>query len=440
MTEAGTADNFLLFSDVHFDPFYDPSLVKALNASPESAWKGILSSSSLTSYPPYGSDSNYALFESALDSMAATAGNVSTIIYPGDVLSHGFNQDYASLTGDTSQAGVDSFMQKTVEFFVQEVESRFPNATVIMADGNVDSALDETGSQPGDPYLSFTAPIISQAFFKDASDQAAFTAGWSAAGYYAVQPDGPTGLKYIVLNDNLWFPAPYGDPSAGQAELSWFSSQLADAAQNNQQVYVVAHVPLGANAEAVASNYAQTGVVAYTGFLDDNFNNAFASLELQYSSTIAATFFAHTHNDDFRLITSPDYPGAAELARIAPGITSYLGNNPGYQIYSYNTQNDSLLDETTYSLNLQSSAPAWGKEYDYAQTYGQSLATPQDWANVYAGILTNPAALTSYVYNKNVGAMSNNVITAANAPIYQLALAYTTPATFNAAAAGLLSG
>jgi hypothetical protein len=439
MSETGNSSDFLLFGDVHLDPFADPTLVKALAASPESAWKGIFASSTMTTYSSYGSDTNYALFESALNSMAATAGNVSTIIYPGDVLGHNFNQQYAALTGDTSQAGVDSFIQKTIQFFTQEIESRFPNATVIMADGNSDSALGPFGSQPGDPYLSITTPIFSQAFFKDSADQAAFSAGWSAAGYYAVEPNGPTGLKYIVLNDNLWFPQPYGDPSAGQAEMSWFSSELAESAQNNQQVYVVAHVPVGDDPGTSASNYAQTGVAAYSGFLDDNFNNEFVSLELQYSSTVAATFMAHIHNDDFRIITSPAYPGAADLVRITPSISPVFGNNPGYQIYSYNPQNYSLLDETTYNLNLQSSAPAWGKEYDYAQTYGQSLATPQDWAATYASILTNPVTLAAYVNNKFQGAPQNS-ITASTAPFYLAAIGYTTPATYNAAIAGLLSG
>ncbi|MBF0480677.1 MAG: metallophosphoesterase [Desulfovibrionaceae bacterium] len=439
MSATDASSTFLLFGDVHFDPFADPSLVKSLAASPESAWKGLFASSKMTAYPAYGSDSNYALFESALNSMAATAGNVATIIYPGDLLCHNFDQTYAALTGDASQAGVNSFIQKTVQFFAQEVEARFPNATVIMADGNSDTALVAFGSRPGDPYLSFTAPIISQAFFKNSADQAAFTSGWSAAGYYSVEPAGPTGLKYIVLNDNLWAPLPYGDPVAGQAEMSWFSSQLADAAIHDQQVCVVAHIPVGADPQTVASNYAQTGVAAYSGYLADAFNSAFTSLELQYSSTIAANFVGHMHNDDFRLISSGDYPGAAELMRITPSISPVFGNNPGYQIYSYNPQNDSLLDETTYTLNLQSNAPAWGKEYDYAQTYGQSLAAPQDWAATYAGILNNPVSLAAYANNKFQGA-PQSAITAATAPFYQAAIGYATPAAYNAAVAGLLAG
>lgn len=440
MVDTDTADTFLLFSDVHFDPFADPSLVPTLAAADVSAWKGILASSSQTAYPAYGSDSNYILFESTLDDMAARAGSVSIVMYPGDILSHNFNAQYATLTGDTSQAGLDAFIQKTVQFFVQEVDSRFPDATVLVADGNCDTAgaLGSIGARPGDPYLAITAPILSQAFFNNDADRAAFAASYAMGGYYAVEPDGPTGLKYIVLNDNLWV-SQYDDPGPGAVELSWFASELADSAQDFQKVWVVAHIPTGADATVVANSYGQTGQISYSGFLDDGFNSAFVALESTYASTIAATFTGHLHNDDFRLMAADDGSGAAALLRIAPGISPYLDSNPGYQLYRYDTGTFSLLDETTYTLDLQAAAPAWSREYDYAATYGQSLATPQEWQAVYAGILTNPVSQAAYIQYKNQDATSQNPITAANAAAYLLAPGYVTPAAFNAAAA-LLAG
>jgi hypothetical protein len=436
MANAGNPDTLLLFSDVHFDPFADPSLVTALAASDVSAWKTILSSSSKTSYPAYGSDSNYALFESALDDMAARAGNVTTIIYPGDTLSHHFDKDYATLTGDTSRTGLDSFIQKTVDFFVQEVDSRFPDATVLMAIGNNDSALGDYASTPGDPYLSSTAPAISQAFFNNDADRAAFAASYAMGGYYAVEPDGPTGLKYIVLNDVYWS-ARVDDPGPGVVELSWFASELADSARDFQKVWVVMHIPNGTDASSSASDFDATGKADYKGYLSDGFNNAFTALESAYDATITATFAGHTHRDDFRLIAADNSPSVAELIRVSPAITTYTGSNPSYQLYSYDAQSTSLLDETTYSLDLQSSAPTWNTEYNYAETYGQGLATPQEWQAVYADILTNPVSQAAYINYHNGDATSQNTITAANASVYLLAPGFTTPAAFNAAAAVL---
>jgi len=433
MTDTGATGNFLLFSDVHLNPFADPSLVPALASSDVSAWKGILSSSSNTAYSAYGTDSNFRLFESALDDMAARAGNISTIIYPGDVLSHSFNQTYAALTGDKSQAGLDSFVQKTADFFVQEVHSHFPKSRVLMAIGNNDSALGDFGSKPGDPYLSSTTPAISQDFFTNGADRAAFAAGYSQGGYYSLEPTGPTGLKYIVLNATYWS-AQSNEPALGQAEMSWFQSELDESAQNSQKVWVISHIPPGANAPNSTGSY-PNGKALYQGNLTDGFNGEFTGLELAYDKTIEATFTGHTHRDDFRLLTAQDGSGASELVRISPAITPISVSNPSYQLYSYDNQNFSLLDETTYSLNLGSSAPAWSKEYDYAQTYGQGLSTPQEWLAAYGGILTNPASQAAYINYSNGDATSLNNITAANAPAFLLAPGHTTPASYNAAAA-----
>ncbi len=436
MADTGTSGTVLLFSDVHFDPFADPSLVPALAAADASSWKGIFASSAQTGYAAYGSDSNFALFESALDDMAARAGNVSTILYPGDILGHDFPQDYAALTGDSSQAGLNAFALKTVQFFVAEVDSRFPNATVLVADGNcdTDNLLGGIGARPGDPYLSETAPVIGQAFFNTDADRAAFASTYSLGGYYAVEPDGPTGLKYVVLNDNLWI-SEYDDPAAGLMELSWFAAELADAARDFQKVWVVGHIPVGANASMTVAAYDQTGQIAYSGNLDDGFNAAFVGLELAYDATITATFTGHTHNDDFRLLT--DGSGAASLIRVAPAISPVFDNNPGYQVYSYDTRTLSLLDETTYTLALQASEPAWSKEYDYAATYGQTLATAGQWQAVYAGILTDPLTQAAYLGNLGQGASTQFPVTTANLPAYLATPGFVLPATYNAAVAVL---
>ncbi len=440
MASTGNADTFLLFSDVHFDPFADPSLVPALAAADVSAWKGILASSSRTGYAAYGSDSNYALFESALDDMAARAGDVSVILYPGDILGHDFPADYAALTGDTSQAGLDAFAQKTVQFFVSEVDSRFPKATVLVADGNcdTDNLLGSIGARPGDAYLVNSAPVIAQAFFNNDADRAAFATSYAMGGYYAVEPDGPTGLKYVVLNDNLWI-TQYDDPGPGLVELAWFASELAESAGNFQKVWVVAHIPVGADDTMVVDGAGQTGQYTYSGMLDDGFNNAFVSLELAYSGTIAATFTGHTHNDDFRLLLADDGSGAASLMRIAPSISPVFGNNPGYQVYTYDTGTSALLDETTYTLDLQSATPTWGKEYTYSETYGHSLATPGEWLAVYGEILADPVSQAAYLDNLYQGATAESPITAANAMVFTLAPGLVTPGAFNAVTA-LLAG
>lgn len=429
------ADAVLLFSDVHFDPFADPALVPALAATDVSGWKAIFEASGRTGYAAYGSDANYALFASALDDMAARAGGVDLILYPGDILSHDFGQTYAALTGDASQAGLDAFIQKTVSFFVAEVDSRFPEATVLAAIGNNDSALGDYGSRPGDPYLAGAAQVMGQAFFNTDADRTAFAASFAMGGYYALEPDGPTGVKYLVVNDVFWS-THAADPGPGILELAWFQAELADAARDFQKVWVVTHIPPGADAYATANAAATTGQIAYSGDLADPCNNAFVGLSVAYAGSIQASFAGHIHRDDFRLLAADPASAPVGLLRVALSVSPVYDNNPGYQVFTLDDRTGGLADAATFVLDLGAETPAWGLEYDYAAAYGQTLATPREWTAVYAGIAADPVSRAAYTAFHNGSATSQADITAATLPVYWLAIGQATPASF-AAVAGL---
>jgi sphingomyelin phosphodiesterase acid-like 3 len=439
MTAGVSSSSFLFFSDVHFDPFADPKLVKSLAATDVSGWNDIFASSAKKDLSAYGSDTNYPLLESALDSMAATAAGVDLIVFPGDALAHNFEKNYATLTGDSSSAGLESFVQKTVTFFAGEVDRRFPNAMVLVAVGNNDSVLGDYKSSPGDPYLSLTAGVLGQDFFNNDKDRAAFTLGYANGGYYAVEPNGPAGLKYIVLNDI--FGSPRSEASAaGQAELAWFFTELVESSLRNQKVWVVGHIPLGADAKSMAADIETKGY-DYKGLLTDSFNNAYAALEIAFAPTIQATLAGHTHRDDFRLLSAEPFAMPAELLSISNSISPVDSNNPGYEIVSYDTATGSLLDRISYSLDLSKPAAPWTKEYDYAATYGQGLATPEEWRNVAADILVNPASRAAYAKYYTAGSTlaAATPVTDANFPVYWLSDTNLTHASF-AVAAALLTG
>jgi hypothetical protein len=62
----GTAQ-FLMISDLHFDPMADAKLVDRLAAADFDRWQAILESSSAKSPSRYGQDSNWPLLRSALE-------------------------------------------------------------------------------------------------------------------------------------------------------------------------------------------------------------------------------------------------------------------------------------------------------------------------------------------------------------------------------------
>src|SRR5262245_64936004 len=88
---------FLLISDIHFDPFYDGSLFDQLVAQPVEDWAGILEKSQPIGFNPRGTDSNYALLKSSLDDARQRIPAPDFLLYPGDFLAHQWQSRYDRL-------------------------------------------------------------------------------------------------------------------------------------------------------------------------------------------------------------------------------------------------------------------------------------------------------------------------------------------------------
>src|ERR1041385_3902857 len=62
---------FFSLSDIHFDPYYDTTLLPQLVKTNVQGWEAIFQSSQLKTYSPYNVDANYLLMSSAFSSMSA---------------------------------------------------------------------------------------------------------------------------------------------------------------------------------------------------------------------------------------------------------------------------------------------------------------------------------------------------------------------------------
>ena len=82
----------VVFSDVHFNPFYDLSLFEALNAADAGQWAGIFQTSLIKAPSVWGADTNYPLLALALSSIKQNLGTSPLIIFTGDILGHKFSQ------------------------------------------------------------------------------------------------------------------------------------------------------------------------------------------------------------------------------------------------------------------------------------------------------------------------------------------------------------
>ena len=177
----------VVFSDVHFNPFYDPSLFPKLVSADASEWESIFKTSSISAPSAWGSDTNYPLLALALSSIRQNLGASPLIIYTGDILGHNFPQTFFKLYGSQNPpigdvAAMKAFTDKTVAFFMEQVRSSVGNIPVMFAVGNSDSY---TGLGPDSSFLSDTAELYYTEFVNGTVDHQTFLNTFTSGGYYS---------------------------------------------------------------------------------------------------------------------------------------------------------------------------------------------------------------------------------------------------------------
>ena len=113
-TAVAPSTTVVAFSDVHFNPFFDPSLLGALEAAHESQWAAIFAGSGITGPGQYGHTTNYALLQRSLAAIQAQEPRPAFAIFGGDILVQDFSTFYYALTHTQDQAAMKAFALKTV--------------------------------------------------------------------------------------------------------------------------------------------------------------------------------------------------------------------------------------------------------------------------------------------------------------------------------------
>src|SRR5512137_2931475 len=121
-TSAGPAPSTVVaFSDVHFDPFFDPSLLGALEAAPVSQWAALFESSGSKDPGKYGHTTNYVLLQRSLAAVQAQDPRPAFVIFGGDILVQDFSKMYFALAPSQDEAAMRAFTLKAVTFVVRQV-------------------------------------------------------------------------------------------------------------------------------------------------------------------------------------------------------------------------------------------------------------------------------------------------------------------------------
>lgn len=387
---------FLLISDIHFDPFHDPSVFEKLDTQPVEHWETILESSQNKQFSQYGQDTNYSLLRSTLDDAVKRIPDPDFILYPGDSLAHNWHKKYDALSKVSHQIDPTAFRKfktKATQFVARAFARRWPNTPILATLGNNDSYCGDYRIEPQGPFLSMFADAWAP-LLEHGISLPAFRRSFSNLSLYDMRI--PT-LRHqrIIAIDNVYWSTFY-DNACGVTtqtpaldQLAWLEKALRDSQAADEKVWLLLHVPLGI--DSFFSSKKQQGKYArLVTFWQQALTSRFAQLVERYQSTIQIAFAGHTHMDDFRIVRLNGK--ASLLMKIAPSVSPVFGNNPAYQIYDYDCDSGKLENYRTFSLKNLSvhrgtdsdAVSGWDMEYDFRQAYrlsGLSAATIEQLVN-----------------------------------------------------------
>jgi len=130
-----------------------------------------------------------------LSGIQQNLGTSPLVIYTGDILGHNFMETFFELYGSPDNPSLadikamESFANKTVAFFVDQVRSSVGTVPVMFALGNSDSY---TGAVPEQSFLANTAELYYTNLLNSTTDHQEFLTTFKKGGYYSAEPPGPS--------------------------------------------------------------------------------------------------------------------------------------------------------------------------------------------------------------------------------------------------------
>lgn len=418
----------VVFSDVHFNPFYDKTLLPALVAADASEWAGIFQTSRTTTPSAWSSDTNYPSLVLALSSIKQNQGTGSLVIFTGDVLGHYMPQYfYTYLNGTINPRGPEdvaamvAFTDKTLAFVMGQVRASVGNIPVMFAVGNSDSysgygpTAPDSPLGPGSSFLSNSAELYYTKFLNGSVDHQTFLDTFKVGGYYSAEPAG-TNLMVIGLNTIAFSPGVPGDnDNLVNTELAWLDSRLLLAKTLGKKAWLLMHVPPGADLGTTAKNAASSGHVDSTSVVmmwKPAYQASFLQILSRYPDTVNLILAGHTHMDEYRIV-SP-----VHVVELTPGITPVFGNNPAFKVLSYSQDTFDPVDYRTMRYDLAAAPGQFASDYTFSAAYGAHGLLNASLAQLFPDLATYPAKQAFFRTAYYSGNNSLNTITDANWPIY----------------------
>jgi sphingomyelin phosphodiesterase acid-like 3 len=442
----GGSGQFLLISDLHFDPFYDGSLFAQLAGRPAEQWAEILEMSQPAGFNARGTDSNYALIKSSLDDARRRIPDPDFILFPGDLMAHQWQAKYDGLAARShlvDPAAYRDFTAKAIRFLAGEFRRRYPETPVLPTLGNDDSYCGDYMIEPDGPFLAMFAEVWGP-LLRSEREQQSFRETFARGGYFSLLLPGTANHRLVVLN-SVFLSVNYANACGASTQtpaldqLRWLDRTLDRARAAGEVVWLLTHIPPGVNSFNSAESVQNGGPPV--AFWQAELTARFLQLVGRHSAVLQAAFVGHTHRDDFRVIRQGGKP--VLFLKIAPAISPIFGNNPGYQVYKFDRALGELQDYRTYYLtNLTDegrptpeAGGRWALEYDFRAAYGLLAVTPETVAQLADRMGTDAGMQQRYTRFYGVSAAPE--FTPQSFEVYRCAIANVTTAEFLTCLSGM---
>jgi Calcineurin-like phosphoesterase len=330
---------------------------------------------------PYRSDTNPALFESAIERMKRAAPNATVILLPGDFLAHNIARHVRG-TGETPEKAGAQTMQWIAEAF----NRAFPTAQFAIAIGNNDIPCGDYRSAAGSAYLATVArtwaPMVNRG---GASPD--FASSFRSGAYYAANLP-LHGLRLFVL-DTVRLSSQYrgdcrgNDSQSAAGELAWLQSRLRSGPAGVRNI-VMMHIPPGF--DVVSTDYVQK-LFAWP-FLKPEYNAGLVDALATPRNRVDYAIAGHLHRFDFRL--------AGNVPIVVLGSLSPIyGNDPTFNVLHVSADG-SLRDIDVYAFDEY--VQAWIGPRRFDRTWESSRIDASTLERLHARLARDASARSRWNY------------------------------------------
>jgi hypothetical protein len=146
----------------------------------------------------------------------------------------------------------------------------------------------------------------------------------------------------------------------------------------------------------------------------------FLEILSKYPGVITLTLAAHTHRDEFRIMSFDD------VLDITPSIAPCFGNDPAFKVFTFTRATFTPTDYRSLNYDLATMPGQFSDYYTFSEAYSMQGPLDSSLAQLYPALIRNDAQQSIYIgqYNSgnnsvDSGANTNwNPITSTNWPVF----------------------